>query len=100
MQLQNRIRNREGNVDMGFKESIFLFLLGLSGSFIGTLAGGGGLVTLPAMMLFGIPAHFGIGANKFSFVCATSFNVIQIFKEKLIAAKVLFSGTIVGLAAV
>jgi uncharacterized membrane protein YfcA len=83
---------------MVWRESIFLFLIGLSGSFIGAIVGGGGLITLPAMMLLGIPAQFGIGANKFSFFCASMANTIQILKEKRLARKTLFSGTILGAA--
>ncbi|NLI92122.1 MAG: sulfite exporter TauE/SafE family protein [Peptococcaceae bacterium] len=83
---------------MVLKDSIFLFSIGLSGSFIGSLAGGGGLITLPAMMLFGIPVQFGIGANKFSFLCASITNTIQILKEKRIPKKILFSGTVLGAA--
>lgn len=83
---------------MGLNVNIFLFLIGLSGSFIGALAGGGGLITLPAMMLVGIPVQFGIGANKFSFFCASLANTIQILKEKRLPKKILFSGTILGAA--
>jgi uncharacterized membrane protein YfcA len=45
------------------------------GNFIGTLAGGGGLITLPAMLLLGVPVHVGIGVNKFSGIIAGSSNI-------------------------
>lgn len=37
------------------KISLTLVCIGMVAAFIGTFAGGGGLITLPAMMLVGIP---------------------------------------------
>jgi uncharacterized protein len=38
------------------------------------------------------------GPINFSFVCASLFNIVQIFKEKLIPVKVLLGGAVLGLA--
>ncbi|WP_155593329.1 sulfite exporter TauE/SafE family protein [Lysinibacillus cavernae] len=46
--------------------SLTLVCIGVVAAFIGTLAGGGGLITLPAMMLVGIPIQTSIATNKFS----------------------------------
>ncbi|MBA2870315.1 hypothetical protein HNQ85_000573 [Anoxybacillus calidus] len=44
--------------------SFFLLtLIGILSSFVGTLADGAGLITLPAMMLVGIPIQAGIATN-------------------------------------
>jgi len=48
------------------KISLILVCIGTIAAFIGTLAGGGGLITLPAMMLVGIPIQTSIATNKFS----------------------------------
>ena len=48
------------------KISLSLVVIGVVASFIGTLAGGGGLITLPAMLLVGIPIQTSIATNKFS----------------------------------
>lgn len=40
-------------------------------SFIDSIAGGGGLISLPAYMITGIPAHMAFGCNKFSAGIAT-----------------------------
>ncbi|WP_312506546.1 sulfite exporter TauE/SafE family protein [Lysinibacillus sp.] len=48
------------------KISLTLVCIGMVAAFIGTLAGGGGLITLPAMMLVGIPIQTSIATNKFS----------------------------------
>ncbi|WP_390621640.1 sulfite exporter TauE/SafE family protein [Rubeoparvulum massiliense] len=70
-------------------DSLFIILLviGTISSFIGTLAGGGGLITLPAMMLVGIPIHTGIATNKFSSAFAALTSVSYLLKEKQLTAK-------------
>ncbi len=40
-------------------------LVGLAG-FIDAIAGGGGLISLPAYMFAGVPVHFALGTNKLS----------------------------------
>ena len=36
----------------------------LIGGFVDSVAGGGGLITLPAYLMAGIPAHLAMGTNK------------------------------------
>ncbi|AZB42635.1 sulfite exporter TauE/SafE family protein [Bacillus sp. FJAT-42376] len=43
-----------------------LIFIGAMTSFLGTLAGGGGLIGMPAMILYGLPIHQIIAATKFS----------------------------------
>jgi uncharacterized membrane protein YfcA len=83
----------------------FLLLMGLGmiSSFIGTLAGGGGIITLPAMMLVGIPIQVGIATNKFSSGIASFTSIIYLLKNKVFTLKALlpvmiisFFGGIVG----
>ncbi|WP_404406199.1 sulfite exporter TauE/SafE family protein [Jeotgalibacillus malaysiensis] len=47
-------------------ELLFIFLTGIVATTLGTLAGGGGLISLPVMLLLGLPVHSAIGANKVS----------------------------------
>lgn len=42
----------------------FLFLVALAAGFIDTLAGGGGLLTIPALMACGVPPLMALGTNK------------------------------------
>ena len=37
------------------------------GGFVDSVAGGGGLITLPAYMMAGVPVHFAAGTNKLRF---------------------------------
>jgi len=66
---------------------IWLFLIGLIANILGTLAGGGGLITLPAMLLMGIPVHSAIGANKVSNTVSSLSSFIVIYKYKEVTVK-------------
>ena len=59
-----------------------LFIVGFIGNLIGTLAGGGGLITLPTMLLLGMPIHSSIGANKVSNTVSTFSNVVASLLRK------------------
>ena len=59
-----------------------LFLVGLIGNIIGTLAGGGGLITLPTMLLLGMPAHSAIGANKISSMISSFSSIATVLRSK------------------
>ena len=52
-------------VDITFGMLAFLFCIALTAGFIDTLAGGGGLLTLPALIMSGIPPLYALGTNKF-----------------------------------
>lgn len=68
-------------------QGVMLFFIGLFAAFLGTLAGGAGLITLPAMMLFGIPVQVGVATNKFSTGIASFAGVITLTKQKAISWK-------------
>jgi len=57
-----------------------LFGLLFLSSFIDAIAGGGGLISLPAYLLTGMPAHYALGSNKMSASCGTliaTFNYLR-----------------------
>lgn len=66
---------------------IIYFLIGFIGTFIGTLAGGGGLITLPAMLITGVPIHSAIAANKFSNIFSSFSSFFVLLREKKIRLK-------------
>lgn len=68
-----------------------IICIGMLGSFIGTLAGGGGLITLPAMLLLGIPIHFSIATNKFSSGIASLSSLFVLLKTKELNKKIMKS---------
>lgn len=54
---------------------------------LGTLAGGGGLITVPAMLLMGIPIHSVIGAGKISTTVSSFSTFITVLLKKQITLK-------------
>jgi uncharacterized membrane protein YfcA len=70
-----------------------LFLAG----FVDSIAGGGGLISLPAYMLAGLPIHNAIATNKLSSSCGTSLSLMRFIKHKLINFKVVIPAVIAGM---
>ncbi|MBG9801680.1 sulfite exporter TauE/SafE family protein [Brevibacillus laterosporus] len=77
---------------------LVIVLIGIVSSFIGTLAGGGGLITLPAMMLTGIPIQTSIATNKFSSGIAAFSSVFYFINRKQLKAKAILKNLFVALA--
>lgn len=63
-------------------EYLLFLVIGIAGNVIGTLVGGGGLITLPTMMLMGVPVHSAIGANKVSNMVSAFSSFYTIFRRK------------------
>lgn len=49
-----------------FGELLIICSLGFLAAMIDAIAGGGGLISLPALLLIGVPPHFALGTNKFA----------------------------------
>ena len=49
---------------MSLEEVALLVLVGAVSAFINTLAGGGSMLTLPALMMIGLPADLANGTNR------------------------------------
>jgi uncharacterized membrane protein YfcA len=54
---------------------VLLFFAGLAGGFIDAIAGGGGLITVPALLACGLPPQVALGTNKFQSSIGTSITV-------------------------
>jgi uncharacterized protein len=69
---------------------LILFFAALAAGYMDTLAGGGGLITLPALMLCGLPITTALGTNKLqsSFGSVTA-SLVLFGKQKIILAKIL-----------
>jgi hypothetical protein len=57
-----------------------LFLAGL----VDSIGGGGGLISLPAYLLAGLPAHTAIATNKLSSTCGTSLTTVRFLRGGLV----------------
>ncbi|MDX1805552.1 MAG: sulfite exporter TauE/SafE family protein [Paenisporosarcina sp.] len=66
---------------------LLLYLIGVTATTIGTLAGGGGLISLPTMLLLGMPIHSAIGANKVSNTVSSFSSFFTLYKRKQIMLK-------------
>lgn len=56
---------------------ILLCIAGFVAAFVDSIAGGGGLISLPAFMAAGIPMHMALGTNKFSATAAACTSSIK-----------------------
>jgi uncharacterized protein len=65
-------------------EFLLLIVIGFSTSFIGTFAGGGGLIGMPAMLVIGIPIHQAIAAAKFSNMFSSFSSFFVLLRQKKI----------------
>jgi len=61
-----------------------LFLAGL----VDAIGGGGGLISLPAYLLAGLPIHRTIATNKLSSTCGTTLATIRFIREGLVNWKI------------
>lgn len=57
-----------------------LFLAG----FVDSIAGGGGIISLPAYLIAGVPVHAAIATNKLSSFCGTSVTAARFIKNHLV----------------
>lgn len=75
----------------------FLFLCIFIGGLVDSIAGGGGLITLPAYYAVGIPPHMALGTNKFASSIGTLTASIRYFKEHQINFKVGIIAAVCGM---
>jgi uncharacterized membrane protein YfcA len=71
---------------------IFLFAAAFAAGFIDSIAGGGGLVSLPALMIAGVPPHVALGTNKLQSVFGTFFATINYARKDKVIWKAAFVG--------
>ena len=57
-----------------------LFLAGL----VDAIGGGGGLISLPAYLLAGLPIHNAIATNKLSSTCGTALTTVRFIRQGLV----------------
>lgn len=63
---------------------VLVFLAG----FIDAIAGGGGLISLPAYMMTGMPAHLAVGTNKLSSALGTVVSTARYIKKGFVIWKI------------
>ena len=71
-----------------------LFLAG----FVDSIAGGGGLISLPAYLFAGLPIHNAIATNKLSSTCGTALATARFIQKRLISLKLAAPSIIAAVA--
>ena len=68
------------------------------GGYVDAVAGGGGLISLPAYLIAGLPAHTAIGTNKISSAMGTTLTTWKFWKQGFIAWKLALLCAVCALA--
>lgn len=71
----------------------FLFLAGL----VDAIGGGGGLISLPAYLIAGLPTHTAIATNKLSSTCGTTLATARFIKNGLVNFKLAVPSVIMAI---
>lgn len=74
-----------------------LFFIALIASTIDAIAGGGGLISLPALIAIGVPPHVALGTNKLQAIVGTSVATYSFYHHGFIKFNELVRGMIFGL---
>lgn len=61
---------------------VFLIFACFVAAFVDAVAGGGGLISIPAYIISGVPSHFALGTNKFASSFGTMMATSKFAKEK------------------
>lgn len=78
---------------------MLLGLVGLAAGFIDAVVGGGGMLTVPALLSIGLPPHLALGTNKLSASFASGTAAYTYFRKKLFSPifwKHCFYSTLIG----
>ena len=79
-----------------------LFLTGLAAGFVDSIAGGGGLITVPVLFCFPIPSQFALGTNKLQATFGSGSAAWHYAESKIVAPRECVLGvifTVLGAAA-
>lgn len=66
--------------------------------FVDSIAGGGGLISLPAYMIAGLPSHTAIATNKLSSTMGTTAATLRFLKHGYIPVRLSLCGAVMALA--
>ena len=78
---------------------IFLCLGGFLAAFVDSIAGGGGLISMPVLLIVGLPTHLALGTNKFAGACGcftSAYRYSKSGKTNIELLKKLIPFTILG----
>ncbi|HNY43980.1 MAG: TSUP family transporter [Bacteroidota bacterium] len=79
-------------MDFSITVILLLCLAYFVAGFIDSIAGGGGLITLPSLLFAGVPPQFALGTNKMASTLGTGVAVVNFWRNKKINFKLILSG--------
>ena len=77
------------NIELSLWQYVVLGFFGFTAAWVDSIAGGGGIISIPAYLWMGLPPQFALGTNKLS----ASFSSI-FFDDKLFLFFFLYSSYI------
>jgi hypothetical protein len=78
-------------------EYVAIYLLVTLAGVIDSIAGGGGLITIPTYIAFGVPNAFILGINKFVATTGTSFAVFRYIRNKKVIWNMVWATSIAAI---
>lgn len=78
---------------------VTLACVGFAAGFVDSIAGGGGLISMPALLAAGMPPHFALGTNKLQSAMGTTFATANYARRGLVTREGLALGVGVTAAA-
>lgn len=71
-----------------------IIITGIGAGFIDAIAGGGGLLTIPALLGIGLPAHIALGTNKLAASFGSSTATLTFYLQKFFTPRLWWRGCI------
>ncbi|RKH18721.1 transporter [Corallococcus sp. AB030] len=72
------------DMDVSAVQLVLLCVAALSAGFVDAIAGGGGLISLPALLAAGLPAHVALGTNKGQSVFGSGAAMVRFARAGLV----------------
>lgn len=72
------------DISLSWEVLLILFSMALVAGFVDTLAGGGGLITVPVLLLSGVPPIQALATNKVQSTFGTSVATFNMFRNRLL----------------
>ncbi|MBR3644712.1 MAG: TSUP family transporter [Parasporobacterium sp.] len=73
--------------ELSIKSFLIVCPLVFFAGLVDSIAGGGGLISLPAYLIAGLPSHEAIATNKLSSACGTCLTTIRFIRQRLVDLK-------------
>jgi uncharacterized membrane protein YfcA len=87
------------DINLSAQSLFWLWLCGATGGFVDSIAGGGGLITLPALLATGLPPQLALGTNKAQSAVGTALAATRYVRGGLISWRQIWPGVLTSFGA-